>query len=41
MNIKYCPECKNKINEIDMNANGQKIYFCSKCKNKFIIDSDY
>jgi len=41
MKIKFCPECKNKIKNVDVNANGQNIYFCDKCQNRFIIDSEY
>ena len=41
MNFKYCPECKGKIKKVDVNYNGQGTYFCEKCKNRFIIDSEY
>jgi len=37
----YCPECKCEIEEVDMNIDGQKIYYCSGCKNRFIIDKEY
>ena len=40
-NIKYCPECKSNIQKVDIAPSGDNIYFCKKCQNRFIIDTEY
>lgn len=37
----YCPECKAELQEVEVNAQGYKTYYCKECMNRFIIDREY
>jgi len=41
INIKFCPEYKNNIKCVDMQPNGDNIYYCENCKNRFVIDTEF
>ena len=37
----YCPKCKCEIEKVDSTPDGLNIYYCSGCKNRFIIDKEF